>query len=117
MDGLDFDPEGRRIVTAGVTDKFTVTAKDGFGNQLQEGGKKREEGGRKEGGRRQEGGRKERERREKGGRKEGRIVTAGVTDKFTVTAKNGFGNQLQEGGKQEEGERKEGGRRGRRGRN
>lgn len=38
MDGLELDPEGRRIVTAGVTDRFKVTAKDAFGNQLQEGG-------------------------------------------------------------------------------
>lgn len=38
MEGLDLDSEGRRIVTAGVTDRFKVTAKDAFGNQIQEGG-------------------------------------------------------------------------------
>lgn len=38
MDGLDLDQDGRRIVTAGVTDRFKITSKDAFGNQLQEGG-------------------------------------------------------------------------------
>jgi len=39
-DGLELDSEGRRVVVAGTTDSFTVTAKDGEGNQLSTGGLK-----------------------------------------------------------------------------
>jgi len=37
-EGLQLDANGRRVVVAGTPDVFTVTAKDGFGNQLQSGG-------------------------------------------------------------------------------
>jgi len=36
--GLELDEEGRRIVRAGDTDKFSVQAKDSFGNQITSGG-------------------------------------------------------------------------------
>lgn len=39
-DGLQLDAEGRRVVVAGTTDKFTVTAHDGEGNRLKSGGLK-----------------------------------------------------------------------------
>jgi hypothetical protein len=37
-EGLELDAQGRRVVVAGTTDAFHITAKDGFGNQLQNGG-------------------------------------------------------------------------------
>jgi filamin len=37
-DGLELDAQGRRVVVAGTTDKFTVTAHDGLGNRLTSGG-------------------------------------------------------------------------------
>jgi filamin len=37
-DGLELDAEGRRVVVAGTTDKFTVTARDGHSNRLTSGG-------------------------------------------------------------------------------
>jgi len=37
-EGLELDANGRRVVVAGVTDSFQIVAKDGFGNQLQNGG-------------------------------------------------------------------------------
>jgi len=37
-EGLELDANGRRVVVAGSTDAFKITAKDGFGNQLQNGG-------------------------------------------------------------------------------
>lgn len=39
-DGLELDSEGRRVVVAGTTDSFTVTAKDGYGNRITNGGLK-----------------------------------------------------------------------------
>lgn len=37
-DGLELDADGNRVVVAGTTDSFSVTAKDGNGNQLTTGG-------------------------------------------------------------------------------
>jgi hypothetical protein len=37
-EGLELDANGRRVVVAGTPDVFTITSKDGFGNQLQKGG-------------------------------------------------------------------------------
>jgi hypothetical protein len=37
-DGLELDAQGRRVVVAGTTDHFTVTAHDGQGNRLTSGG-------------------------------------------------------------------------------
>jgi filamin len=37
-DGLELDAQGRRVVVAGTTDHFTVTAHDGNGNRLTSGG-------------------------------------------------------------------------------
>jgi len=37
-DGLELDAQGRRVVVAGTTDHFTVTAHDGEGNRLNKGG-------------------------------------------------------------------------------
>jgi len=37
-DGLELDTDGRRVVVAGETENFTVTARDGFGNPLANGG-------------------------------------------------------------------------------
>jgi len=37
-EGLELDANGRRIVVAGTTPTFKITSKDGFGNQLQDGG-------------------------------------------------------------------------------
>uniref|UniRef100_A0A6B2KXF2 Calponin-homology (CH) domain-containing protein n=1 Tax=Arcella intermedia TaxID=1963864 RepID=A0A6B2KXF2_9EUKA len=37
-DGLELDADGRRVVVAGEEDSFVITARDGFGNQLNGGG-------------------------------------------------------------------------------
>jgi hypothetical protein len=37
-DGLELDAQGRRVVVAGTTDHFSVTAHDGHGNRLNTGG-------------------------------------------------------------------------------
>jgi len=37
-EGLELDAQGRRVVVAGTTDKFTVIAKDAYGNRLEKGG-------------------------------------------------------------------------------